>query len=660
MPLSGALFDAVPDGLIVVDAAGAILMANRRAYAMFGYEPPELIGASIETLVPEEARARHARHRGDYAAHPRERAMGEANMELLGRMRDGRRFPVEIALNPVELPGGRQVLASIRDVSRTRMAQRLLRKAGQDAALLNIGRRIISTGSFADVLQDVTIELAEAADLGPVWLLQLDGSATRFVRSIGATSPPPGWLEAEGGHLYEAVRHGRPVNSTGGGLGRTRLPAGMRSASAFPLLDAEGATAGVLIAMSRTADAFDADVVKLLEATSSLLSAALQREASRETLAHAQRLEAIGQITGGVAHDFNNLLTVIGGNLQLLESDAGLDEEEVSMVVTAMRAVDQGAALTRKLLSFAGRQQLRPAVLELPRAIAGLDRLIRATLGERIRLDTPDPGELPPAYVDPALFDSVVLNLVLNARDAIDGTGTVSIELWTERAVLPRGGDGRVGVDCIAVAVRDTGRGMSRHVLAHAFDPFFTTKGPGRGTGLGLSMVYGFAQQSGGDVRLESRPGHGTSVVLYLPVATEAQRSEAQVPAAPLPGGDEMILLVEDDGAVRRTVRATLRALGYQVVTAASAEGAMQCIATMPEIALLFSDVTLGDSVSGYDLARMARAKRPDIGVLLTSGYPDIVGAHEWGSYALLPKPYHREELARALRRGLETRATPA
>lgn len=660
MSLHTALFDAIPDALIVVDAAGVILMANRRAYVLFDYEPPTLVGANIDSLVPDEVRARHARHRRDYARRPRERGMGDANMELMGQARDGRRFPVEIALNPLSLGETHQVLASIRDVSQTRMAQRLLRKAEHDAALLNIGRRILTTGSFVDVLQDITMELAEAVDLGPVWLLQPDAARTCFSNAIGATSPPSQWLETEGGRVFEAVRGGVPVSSRSGRLGDAALPPGMRSATAFPLLRAEGEVSGALLALSRTADAFDADVVKLLEATSSLLSAALQREASREALAHSQRMEAIGQLTGGVAHDFNNLLTVIGGNLQLLESDAPIDDDTAALVGAALRAVDQGAALTRKLLSFAGRQQLRPAVLEIRHVVAGLERLIRATLGEKVRLELALPDRLPAAYADPGLLDSVLLNLVLNARDAIEGSGTVTLSA-REEWVAPAGGPAELPVaGYVAIVVRDTGRGMSEHVLARAFEPFFTTKDTGRGTGLGLSMVYGFAQQSGGHVHIESRIGQGTTVALYLPVATEAQRADAEGAPGPLPGGDEMILVVEDDEAVRKTVRSTLRALGYQVIAAASAEDALECMSSIRDIALLFSDVTLGGETSGYELAQRARDVRPDMGILLTSGYPDVVGAHARGSYALLPKPYHRDELAKALRRELDRRPVPA
>lgn len=655
-----ALFNAIPDGLVVVDEAGAIVMANRRAHALFDYECPQLVGMSVDALVPDEARARHALHRRGYARQPRERGMGEANMELVGQSRNGRRFPVEIALSPIAEGAGHRIVASIRDVSSTTMGRRLERKAAQDTALLDIGRRILTTGSLEVALEDITMELAEAVEMGPIWLLQPDPGDKRFTRSVGATSPPPGWLAAEGERLRAALSSGKPASSAQGRIGDAQLPQGMRSASAFPLVATDGSIAAVLIALSRTVDAFDKDLLKLLEATASLLSAFLQREANRQTLAHTQRLRAIGQLTGGVAHDFNNLLTVVGGSLQLLEAEFPLDKEAASLVTSALRAVDQGAALTRKLLSFAGRQQLRPAVTRLGHAMDGLDRLMRATIGERIELDVEIPEDLPDVFVDPGLLDSVVLNLILNARDAIDGVGRISIRLREERQV---DSSSRLAPDAshyVALVVQDTGCGMDDHVLAHAFDPFFTTKSASQGTGLGLSMAYGFATQSGGHVHLASQPGEGTAVTLYLPIATELQRRNADTPPVRLPGGDETILLVEDNEAVRATVRSMLHSLGYQVIASATSNDAMECIARIKDIALLMSDVMLGGAVSGYDLARSARAARPDIAVLLTSGCSHVPEGPDRTGFALLPKPYHREELAEALRRAIDDRPVAA
>ena len=653
--MRGALFDAIPDALVVVDEAGAILMANRRAYQLFGYDPPELVGRAVEVLVPAHLRGRHAHHRKLYARQPRERAMGQANMELQGRRRDGSMFPVEVALNPVRLGARQQTLASIRDVSATSMSQRVQRKTVHDATLAEVGHLILTADSETDVLRDVVTRLSESIGLGPVWLLRAN-PASGAIEATGEAVPPPQWMATQARALLTAMSGGTPIPSENGRLGAVPMPGGMKSGLAFPVASSERAVDATLVAFSRDADAFDVDVRRLLETASSLLSAMLQRRASAEALAHAQRLEAIGKLTGGVAHDFNNLLTVIAGSLQLLESAVEEDAASMEILVSAIRAVEQGAALTRKLLSFAGRQHLRPAVVSVSRQMRDLERLVRASLGERIRLRLDLDPTAPPAYVDAALLDSVVLNLVLNARDAIDGAGEVEIAVHPDPATGLAACSGTGDTAYVALTVRDNGRGMSPEALEHAWEPFFTTKPTGRGTGLGLSMAYGFVQQSGGHVRLDSRPGEGTRVTLCFPVATEAQQQAVGPSPAPAPGGDEIIVVVEDDDAVRRTVSASLKALGYSVIATDSPEDALDCVETLRDVALLFSDLTLEAAMTGDELAHAARQLRPDLAVLLTSGYPDAVREAGSFEFALLPKPYHREDLAAAVRRALAER----
>ncbi|TZF90012.1 ATP-binding protein [Cognatilysobacter lacus] len=644
------LFDAIPDALLVVDEHGCIVMANRMVYRLFGYEPHELVGRPVEILMPENVMLRHEHHRKHYARQPRERAMGQGSMELLGRRADGSTFPVEIALSPMRVGLQNQTLASIRDVTNTATSQRVLRKARHDATLAEVGHRILTTESETTVLRDVAAQLADAVGLGPVWLLRADRRAERF-DAFGATLPPRAWIDAHGEALLASLAPGRPLASHGGRLGAASLPPSMASGIAYPLVATDHTVAAALAAFSRDADAFDVDVQRLLETASSMLSAMLQRRASAEALAHAQRLEAIGKLTGGVAHDFNNLLTVISGSLQLLEPSVDDDPEALETLASAIRAVEQGAALTRKLLSFAGRQHLRPAVVSLGRQMRDLERLVRASLGERIHLHLNIEPGAPPAYVDPALLDSVVLNLVLNARDAINGTGDVEIAVRDAPEAADRPGGSSGGY--VALSVRDSGAGMSADALARAWEPFFTTKPAGRGTGLGLSMAYGFIHQSGGHAELQSQPGKGTCVTLYLPVATETQQRACTPRPALVPGGDEVILVVEDDDAVRQTVTASLKALGYHVIATASQQDALECVETLQDIALLFSDLTLEGEMTGDRLAHEARRLRPDLAVLLTSGYPDAVQNASALDYALLPKPYHRDELANAVRGAL-------
>jgi len=644
-----ALFDAIPDALVIVDAAGNILMANRTAYRMFGYDAPALVGLRVENLIPEELRAAHQRHRKTYTMQPRERAMGQARMALLGRRRDGSQFPVEVALNPLKIGEQPQILASIRDVSNTVIAQRVQRKTLHDEALLEIGHRIVASAGQDEVLQDVACELADAVAAGPAWIL-LSERTTDTVTAYGLIQPPADWLATEARPLLHALTPVANLLSKGERLGNAKLPDGMRTAIALPLVLANGSVVGAIAAFSRELDAFDADVRRMLETASSLLSAMLQRQASTEALVHAQRLEAIGKLTGGVAHDFNNLLTVISGNLQILESQVEDSTDACEALSAAVRAVDQGAALTRKLLSFAGRQHLRPALVSLGQQVRELERLMRATLGKRVRISFEIEPRVAPVRVDPALFDSVVLNLVLNARDAIEDTGEVWLsvrEEWIDA-------DNREGIAAgryVTVRVRDSGCGMGPDTLAHAWEPFFTTKSGGRGTGLGLSMVYGFMHQSGGDVHLESRLGLGTAVTLYFPVVI-GDEVEASHERPPVTGGNEVVLVVEDDPAVRSTVEATLKSLGYRVVSTASADDALQCLRSVNDIALLFTDLTLEGPMTGTDLAREARRTHPRLAVLVTSGFP---GAQEalGEEFAMLAKPYHKDDLARAVRAAL-------
>ncbi|AXK71056.1 PAS domain S-box protein [Lysobacter sp. TY2-98] len=646
-----ALFDAIPDALVIVDDDGRILMANRMAYRLFGYEAPALVGRSVEQLIPPELSDQHRRHRRGFRRQPRERAMGQAHMALMGCRQDGSQFPVQIALNPLHLGEHMQVLASIRDVSDTPMAQRVQRRSIHDAALAVIGPLIVGTGEVGQILNEVARELSEAMGVGPVWVLTRDSRGIRRCTGIGLTAPPDDWLAAQSEALFASLEPGQVVRVEGDRLGAATPPEGMRSGLAYPLLLADGTAAAALTAFSRDIEAFDSDAEQLLQTTATMLSSMLQRQRSAEALAHAQRLEAIGKLTGGVAHDFNNLLTVISGNLQMLEAHVSDEGEPRELLAAALRAADQGASLTRKLLSFAGKQRLRPMLISLGREMRELERLARATLGERIRLTVHAAADLPPVRVDSSMLDSVVLNLILNARDAIDGAGEVSVTISDEwiagdgRGPLPQG-------RYIALAVRDTGCGMTEEVLAHAWEPFYTTKASGHGTGLGLSMVYGFIRQSGGHVHLQSAPGRGTTVTLYLPAASEQEAAGITAPEVVV-GGNEIVLVVEDDDAVRATVEGMLKSLGYHVIATPSPEAALECVETLGDIRLLFSDLTLEHEMTGAQLGHEARRVRPDVAVLLTSGHPDAAVRDGLDRFTLLPKPYRREELARAVRAAL-------
>ncbi|MFQ5766114.1 MAG: PAS-domain containing protein, partial [Rhodospirillales bacterium] len=344
-------------------------------------------------------------------------------------------------------------------------------------------------------------------------------------------------------------------------------------------------------------------------------------------LAGAQRMEALGKLTGGVAHDFNNLLTVILGNLQLMERRIGENPRLGKYVALASGAAQRGAELTTRLLAFARRQMLEATVFDVNSLVAGMEELLRGTLGETIQIEKGLAADAWPVRADPTQLENALLNLALNARDAMPEGGKVTIEtvnvVFDDTYILQNPGAQRG--DYVMVAIGDTGVGMEPEVLDHALEPFFTTKETGKGTGLGLSMVYGFAKQSGGYIKLYSEPGHGSVVKLYLPSPHRDERAAETGPAADheVVGGDETILVVEDDADVRRTTVALLDELGYRVVEAEDGPSALRELDRHTEIDLLFTDVVMPGGMKGPDLADEVGRRRPDIRVLYMSGYTE-------------------------------------
>lgn len=396
----------------------------------------------------------------------------------------------------------------------------------------------------------------------------------------------------------------------------------------------------------------------------SLLDITARRRAEEERaeleaqLAQSQKLEAIGQLTGGVAHDFNNLLTVILGNLELLDGEpdrASFVRDQVGRIRTA---AERAASLTHRLLAFARRQPLRPQVLDLRRLLSDMDELLRRSLGEAIEIELVLGGGLWNCVADATQLQNALLNLALNARDAMPSGGRLTIEA----------GNARLDVDYahshaevkpgqyVLIAVTDNGSGIPRDRLDEIFQPFFTTKELGKGSGLGLSMVYGFVKQSGGHIKAYSEPGVGTTMKIYLPKAS-ADAPIAETNGDPAPelqlGRYESVLVVEDDHDVRELTRVLLGQLGYRVFVAEHAKAALQALDHHPGIALLLTDVVLPGGTNGADLAREARRQRPGLRVLFMSGYTENAIIHngrlDEGAH-LLEKPFTRTTLARTIR----------
>jgi signal transduction histidine kinase/DNA-binding response OmpR family regulator len=387
----------------------------------------------------------------------------------------------------------------------------------------------------------------------------------------------------------------------------------------------------------------------------------LELEETQTALQHSQKLESIGKLTGGVAHDFNNVLQIIGGNLQLLNAYIGNNELAAKRLEAAVAAVGRGAKLSSQLLAFARRQPLQPVVINLARIVRGTDDLLRQALGEAIRIETVVAGGLWNTLLDPHHLENVILNLAINASDAMQARGKLTIEVGNSMLdddYVMSEPDVEPG-QYVMLAISDTGSGMTPEIMQRAVEPFFTTKPEGEGTGLGLSMVYGFVKQSGGHFRMYSEVGYGTTVRMYFPRSYERETEAIGDFSGPVTGGSETILVVEDDIAVQTTVVEMLTDLGYSVLKADDAESALNILKSGIVIDLLFTDVVMPGQLRSPELARQAKLIIPGIEVLFTSGYTQnaiVHGGRLDPGISLLSKPYRREQLARKVRHLLSNR----
>ena len=663
-----ALFAGYPDALIVTDASGTIVLANPAASRLLRYDPDGLIGLPVDALVPDATRPRHAAYRRAYVHDPRPRSMG--TQRLAARRSDGTEVQVEIALSPVLADGRSLVIAAIRDIGEYARIQLAMRRSRYNEFVAQLGRAAVDARDPQVLFERLPGLCAEAlhADVVRVFVLEPNGLEFRIAAGVGGV---PG--EAVGARVPNredttpgyAVHLGRPVIVEDYATERrftippAYLELGLTCGLAVPLHD-RGRAIGTLSVRSRAAVPFGPDEVNFLESLGNLLAASLQRADSEQALNHAQRLESVGQLTGGIAHDFNNLLTVIQGNLQMLQELPRLDDDErgQQLVGAAARAARRGAELTGKLLAFSRRQVLQPSAVDVAQLCNALADMLRRTLDQRIVIGVEMAGRCPPVRADMGELESALLNIAINARDAMPSGGTLRFiagacaELPASvRAELadPASDDGYV-----SIAVSDSGAGMSDEVRERAFEPFFTTKQTGRGTGLGLSTVYGFVKQSHGAVAIDSTLGHGTTVTLYLPrLRHPAAGADADAARPDAACGGLRVLLVEDDGAVAAVTQGLLERASCQVTEAGNGEQALRLLQSDAAFDLLLSDVALGPGISGIALAQAAQGLRPRLAVLLMSGYAaELPGAPAaTQSWELLRKPFSREQLMAAVAR---------
>jgi PAS domain S-box-containing protein len=619
--------------ILLLDPTGIILSWNRGARIIKGWQADEVIGRHFSCLyLPADIEAGKPRNALDAAA-----ALGR--FEEIGDLvrKDGSHFRAEIAMTAIRASDGS--LLGFGTITRDITEQ----AATESIANVNEARLRSLIETVLDTVVDglVTIDRNGVIQSFNKACVGLFGYAADEVigQNVNILMPEP-YHSQHDGYVAAYLETGVPKII---GIGR-EVMGRRKNGSTFPME----------LAVGTSPASGNHEFVGIIRD----LAERHEAERQREQLRQSQKMEAVGQLTGGLAHDFNNLLAIIIGNLDMLREIRD-DPVTNELVRDALESALRGADLTRRLLAFARRQPLKPERVDISDVISAIVRLLARTLGENISIEMSLAPNVWPVQVDRAQFEAVIANLATNARDAMPRGGALLIDTRNGHldAAYAAGHSEVTPGDYVVVEVSDSGTGIPPDVLSRIFEPFFTTKEQGKGTGLGLSMVFGFMKQSGGHVTVYSEVGKGTTFRLYLPrlaerVAVQEERSEQSAS----PGGSETVLVVEDNAGLRRIVMRQLRDAGYRVLEAADAEAAMEIIDSSEPIDLVLTDIVMPGAMDGRDLARVAVARRPDVRTLLTSGFPDArwnaSGSHT--EARLLSKPYRKEELRRVVREVLD------
>jgi PAS domain S-box-containing protein len=623
------ILEASPNAIVAVDDRGLISYANPQAEAMFGAVARDLVGNPIELLVASRVESRHVAHRNAFIANPLARPMG-IGLDLAGRRSDGSEFPVEISLSPVPMADGLQVFATVVDITaRKAVEQALAESERRFRTVLEA-----SPNPIVGVDQTATITYAnpqvqDAFGYTPEELLGLpiETLLPERVRSRHVAHRD----------LFIERPIARPM-----GIGLD-LSGRRKDGQEFPV--------EISLAPVETPEGL------LVFATVVDISA---RKAVEAQLLQSQKLESIGRLAGGVAHDFNNILFAINGYTELLMEDLAAappdDLSEVRQSLVAIQgAADRGANLTMQLLAFSSQQIVTQKIVDPVAGIGALEPMLRRLIGENIQLQVIAKGPSGRLRIDPGQLDQIVMNLVVNARDAMPTGGSVTIEIGTtefEEAYALDHFEVTPG-SYVMVAVSDDGHGMDRETREHIFEPFFTTKGLGLGTGLGLATIYGIVRQAGGHIWLYSEPGRGSTFKVYLPRVDAAPTAEA-APATDDPGqGSGSVLLVEDEHAVRDMTRRVLQRAGYTVLATENASSAINAIEKAADpFEVLVTDVVM-PGMSGIELASWMLDRHPETAIVLLSGYTadslDLERLMARGA-RFVTKPLSTREVLRAIR----------
>jgi len=632
--LSSDLLETLPDAIVAVDRDGTIIQVNSQAEELFGYDRDELIGQKVEMLVPESYRRQHHHHRENFAQAPKTRRM-KADLDLYGRRRNGSEFPVEISLSPVSTENGMFVLSAIRDISERKRIAEELRRANEE-----LHRRTAEQlGEYRSRLASI-IDSSEDAIIGK----NLDGTIASWNKGaerIYGYTPE----EVVGKHISllaptdrpdeipeilqktargESVEHYESVRVTKDGR---HLDV---SISVSPLRDAKGDIVG--------ASAIARDITA-------------QKRAEGQ-LQQSQKMEAIGRLAGGVAHDFNNILGIINACTEFHRDRIDPNAESSVYVENIKKATERGSSLTHQLLTFSRTPAIQPCILDLNERLKDISKLLRPLMGDDVEVLVVSKSPSAVVEADPGQLDQVLVNLAVNARDAMPRGGKFILETRAMKfdEAFAEQHQAMAAGRYVLLAISDTGNGMDEATVSRVFEPFFTTKEVGKGTGLGLATVYGIVKQSAGHILVYSEPGYGTTFKIYLPSADHkiglGSKTEVETVAPKRQG--TTILLVEDDEIMRSLTRQLLQEHGYTVVEADDGKSALEWVQSHPgPIDLLLTDVVMR-RMSGPELVERLNASHPNLKVVYMSGYTgELIAEREVlrRGITLLEKPFTRTAL---------------
>jgi PAS domain S-box-containing protein len=625
------LLEAAPDAMVVVDQRGEIVLLNAQAEKQFGYSRDELLGRKVTSIIPEGFAERLIADGTRTAAEALAQQIG-TGIELIALRKDRTEFPIEIMLSPLESAEGILVTAAIRDITVRKSAEKhLVQMEGRYRGLMEAapdGMVVVNQAG-----QIVLLNARAESQFG----YSRDELLGQMVKSI----IPEGFAERL---VADALRTTAEALAQQIGTG-IELNGRRRDGTAFPIemmLSPLESPEGILV-------------------TAAIRDISERKQLARQ-LHQSQKMEAVGQLTGGIAHDFNNLLGVITGNLDLLERLVATNAPAIKRVQTAQKAAARGADITRRLLVFSSNEELKPSMVLLGDSIQNMIELAGHGLGPNIKITTRIDESVPRIFIDPAGLESALLNLVVNARDAMPKGGSILIashaQNLDESHPAVHAGDLKPG-HYVCIAVTDSGQGMSRQTMERIFEPFFTTKPRDKGTGLGLAMVYGFVKQSGGTIRVYSEIDHGTTVSFYLPLTEDFLHPVA--PDAPRLINAELgctVLVVDDEADLLEIALAYLAEMGFTAYEAKDGISALEILARRPEIDLLVTDIVMPGGMNGVELVQKARILYPDLRIIYSSGFPAEALAERSMSLVdgpLLHKPYQRGEFTDIIHRVMES-----